>query len=144
CRCCRQRFDLEAHHVVFREHGGSNAASNLLLLCRSCHVALHDGLLRIEGADESQAIFLDKDGVPLARRGQEREEPLLRILNAVDAGRPAEDAAAEKGEDAGGGEAFVPQKLKPGLNLVGPDWWARHENMLDSRGRVKRKDEGML
>src|SRR5690606_36070800 len=45
CRCCRQRFDLEAHHVVFREHGGSNAASNLLLLCRSCHVALHDGLL---------------------------------------------------------------------------------------------------
>jgi hypothetical protein len=45
---------------------------------------------------------------------------------------------------AGEGVAFVPQKLKPGLNLVGPDWWAKHEHMLDHKLRVKRMYEGML
>src|SRR5690606_38617472 len=43
CRCCRARFDVHVHHLVFREHGGSNAAANLLVLCRTCHTALHDG-----------------------------------------------------------------------------------------------------
>ena len=73
-----------------------------------------------------------------------RRKVQLKSEVAVDAGRPAGDAMAGKGEGAGEGATFVPQKLKPGLNLVGSDWWAKHEHMLDHKLRVKRKYEGML
>ena len=34
---------LHVHHVVFRSKGGSNAPDNLVVLCSSCHDALHAG-----------------------------------------------------------------------------------------------------
>jgi hypothetical protein len=40
---------LNVHHIMFREHGGSDAPSNLITLCKSCHDALHAGKFQIKG-----------------------------------------------------------------------------------------------
>lgn len=34
---------LDVHHIVPRGVGGSNRFSNLVLLCRQCHDAVHEG-----------------------------------------------------------------------------------------------------
>ena len=52
CQQCGQRdVRLEAHHIVFREHGGKDTLANLLTLCESCHRRLHEGkiTLRVPG-----------------------------------------------------------------------------------------------
>ena len=46
CRSCRY---LEVHHVVAREHGGTNTIGNLVLMCDAHHGQLHDGILTARG-----------------------------------------------------------------------------------------------
>lgn len=46
CKCCHGKHKdskLEVHHIVYRSHGGSDDAENLVTLCHTCHKALHDG-----------------------------------------------------------------------------------------------------
>lgn len=33
--------DLHAHHKVLRSKGGSNHHSNLITVCRTCHIGIH-------------------------------------------------------------------------------------------------------
>jgi 5-methylcytosine-specific restriction endonuclease McrA len=37
----RPALVLEVHHIVAVEHGGTDQADNLLLLCAECHAELH-------------------------------------------------------------------------------------------------------
>jgi hypothetical protein len=53
---CRSARGLELHHIVHREHGGRHDASNLILLCSSCHSAHHRGLLAIEGTSAQLVV----------------------------------------------------------------------------------------
>ena len=46
---CRSARNLDVHHVVHRADAGSHEASNLTVLCSSCHAALHRGLLSVSG-----------------------------------------------------------------------------------------------
>jgi hypothetical protein len=46
CRSCRF---LEVHHLVAREHGGTNTIGNLALMCDAHHAQLHDGLITARG-----------------------------------------------------------------------------------------------
>jgi 5-methylcytosine-specific restriction endonuclease McrA len=39
--CGSARF-LDVHHIVPREHGGTNAPENLITLCAACHRMIHD------------------------------------------------------------------------------------------------------
>lgn len=39
--CGSQGHDV--HHVVYRSRGGKDAENNLVLLCRDCHRAIHNG-----------------------------------------------------------------------------------------------------
>ena len=48
CRCCGNRSNLMAHHIVYRSHQGPNELQNLLTLCSACHRGHHDGKLGIE------------------------------------------------------------------------------------------------
>src|SRR5215470_7996766 len=50
-QCSKQNVRLEAHHIVFREHGGKDTLANLLTLCETCHRRLHEGkiTLRVQG-----------------------------------------------------------------------------------------------
>ena len=52
CQQCSQRnVRLQAHHIVFREHGGKDTLANLLTLCETCHRRLHEGkiTLKVQG-----------------------------------------------------------------------------------------------
>jgi hypothetical protein len=46
---CRSARFLDVHHIIHREHGGTNDSWNLLVLCSGHHRLHHDGLLEIRG-----------------------------------------------------------------------------------------------
>jgi hypothetical protein len=48
---CQSHANLDVHHIVHREHGGTNEMSNLITLCEAHHLAHHDGTLGIERVD---------------------------------------------------------------------------------------------
>ena len=54
---CRSARNLDIHHIVAREHGGSHKAENLILCCSAHHKALHRGLLTITGSAPDKLVF---------------------------------------------------------------------------------------
>ena len=49
CRHCGKRnCRLEAHHVVYREHGGKDTLANLLTLCERCHEKVHASTITLK------------------------------------------------------------------------------------------------
>lgn len=48
CKGKRKDNRLEVHHIVFRSHGGSDRADNLITLCHTCHKKLHAGKIRLK------------------------------------------------------------------------------------------------
>ncbi len=47
---CRSSRNLDQHHIVPREEGGTHTEDNLITLCESHHLAHHSGSLIIEGS----------------------------------------------------------------------------------------------
>ncbi len=47
-QCGKKGVRLEAHHLIYREHGGKDTLSNLLTLCEACHRKVHEGKLRLK------------------------------------------------------------------------------------------------
>lgn len=41
CTECKSKTDLQVHHIVFRENGGTEEPSNLITLCEFCHADKH-------------------------------------------------------------------------------------------------------
>jgi hypothetical protein len=54
---CRSARFLEVHHIVHREHGGTNDPSNLILLCGGHHKQHHDGFITIGGTAPDRVTF---------------------------------------------------------------------------------------
>jgi hypothetical protein len=46
---CRSSQNIDVHHIVHREHGGSHEPDNLVCLCFGHHTAHHQGTLIIRG-----------------------------------------------------------------------------------------------
>ena len=44
-QCGKRNCRLEAHHLIYREHGGKDTLSNLFTLCQVCHHKVHAGKL---------------------------------------------------------------------------------------------------
>lgn len=65
CQCCKGESgdsSLEVHHIVYRSQGGTDDPSNLITLCKTCHKAVHKGLLSLIVNDDGEVRFLqDKD-----------------------------------------------------------------------------------
>ena len=59
--CTHQRF-LDAHHVKHWAQGGETALSNLVLLCRFHHRAVHEGGIRIKVLESGTFQFIRQDG----------------------------------------------------------------------------------
>jgi hypothetical protein len=55
----------DAHHVRHWAEGGETALSNLLLLCRFHHRAVHEGGIAVEARDDGTFVFRRPDGSPL-------------------------------------------------------------------------------
>ena len=49
---CARRANLEAHHIRMWSEGGPTDLDNMLLLCRSHHIAVHENRLRIARSGE--------------------------------------------------------------------------------------------
>jgi hypothetical protein len=47
-QCGKKNTRLEAHHLIFREHGGKDTLANLLTLCEACHQKLHEGKIALK------------------------------------------------------------------------------------------------
>jgi len=47
-QCGKKGVRLEAHHLVYREHGGKDTLSNLLTLCEGCHSKVHERKLQLK------------------------------------------------------------------------------------------------
>jgi hypothetical protein len=61
---CRSAQNIEVHHIVHREHGGSHEPNNLVLLCGGHHDAHHAGTLIVRGtAEDLEVIRLDDEPV---------------------------------------------------------------------------------
>ncbi|MDI9917946.1 HNH endonuclease signature motif containing protein [Rhodococcus sp. IEGM 1379] len=63
--CGRTRF-LHAHHVRFWGRGGKTNLDNLIMLCGTCHRALHHDQFTIAALGEQQFEFRTPDGDVLA------------------------------------------------------------------------------
>lgn len=52
CELCGSTKKVEQHHIVPRWLGGSDAPTNIMPLCRKCHVELHkkNGTFRVAGS----------------------------------------------------------------------------------------------
>ncbi len=46
--CGKRNVRLEAHHIVFRSHGGKDTLDHLLTLCEECHDHLHEGKITLK------------------------------------------------------------------------------------------------
>lgn len=52
-QCGKKNSRLEAHHLIFREHGGKDTLANLLTLCEACHHKLHEGKISLKNGGVS-------------------------------------------------------------------------------------------
>jgi len=64
---CRSARGLEIHHLVRRVDGGSHDAFNLCLLCSSCHLAHHNGVLTIIGPADHLEVRRPGGPGPIAK-----------------------------------------------------------------------------
>ena len=79
CLCCRRRYLLMAHHVLFRSQGGETHPSNLASLCSTCHEMVHEEKLTVEGDADSGFRFFDGDGEPVGKPLQDRAAVRVKI-----------------------------------------------------------------
>jgi hypothetical protein len=98
----------DAHHVRHWAEGGETALSNLLLLCRFHHRAVHEGGIAVEAREGGGFVFKRPDGSPLRPAPQ---PPRL----------PADPAAAMLDRNHSDG-------IAPGPWTPTPDW---HGERLD-------------
>ena len=72
---CRATSNVDLHHIIHREHGGTHSVENLVALCESHHLAAHDGtisLCRVDGK------------IRIVREGR---NDFTRATRAIDTGR---------------------------------------------------------
>ena len=43
----KKNIKIDAHHILWKEHGGKDTIENLITLCRQCHKKVHKGKLKL-------------------------------------------------------------------------------------------------
>ena len=79
CQHCKGKSKdrrLEVHHLVFRSEQGSDEASNLLTLCKTCHDGLHAGTITLKQQGKQKGTLLHATQMNSIRL------QLLRLLQA--------------------------------------------------------------
>lgn len=60
CQYCKGKSKdrrLHCHHIIFKEHGGSDHAENLIVLCEMCHTLLHDGHITLKAKGKKKGTL---------------------------------------------------------------------------------------
>jgi hypothetical protein len=84
--CDRPHTWCDAHHVVHWADGGPTALSNLILLCRQHHRAIHAGRARLD-MDDGLPVFRRPDGSRLGGASGAAASPTLVSTPIREAGR---------------------------------------------------------
>ena len=58
---CTASHNLDVHHIIHREHGGTNGMENLAVFCESHHIAHHAGKLEITGTARNLKVVREAD-----------------------------------------------------------------------------------
>ncbi len=100
---CASRF-TEAHHVRHWADGGETSLSNLLLLCRRHHRAVHEGRVRVCTDRAGLALFFTRKGraladvpdaaAPVIRAGAQATPALARATSSPVCSRSLSNGAA--------------------------------------------------
>ena len=91
---CHRVTHLQAHHVWHWAHGGPTDPINLVLLCRTHHMLLHEGGFSIAwalGRPGTSWVVTDPTGCPVSES---------RLFNPGPSTRPAHSEMADPGPDA--------------------------------------------
>lgn len=59
--CCNGAYQ-HMHHITARSEGGSNRPENLVMVCFSCHVLLHEGKLDVQGQAPDGLVWRNAKG----------------------------------------------------------------------------------
>jgi hypothetical protein len=81
---CRAAANLEIHHIVAREDGGSNDPENLAQLCDGHHSQLHQGLITITGQAPDKLVIEQRHDVQ-SRVGPNTSTKLDHVTLRVEA-----------------------------------------------------------
>lgn len=73
--CCNTLY-IDAHHVEHWANGGETKPSNLVLLCRFHHRAVHEGGIRIEMLDDGALRFVKPNGASIDSVAPGHTQPL--------------------------------------------------------------------
>ena len=76
---CRSARALELHHLVHRADGGSHDASNVALICGSCHRSHHEGTLTITGTAEHLDVRRPGQAISVVELGAHVDAPVAPI-----------------------------------------------------------------
>lgn len=123
--CNRHRF-TDGHHIQHWVDGGSTDLDNLALLCRSCHVAYHEGGFSIVRQPDGTLAFFRPDGTPL------QDEPLRAdgSLEATQADLPIDAATIVADWDGGPCDYSVAVEGLLNLRGWGYDWPMRRKEAV--------------
>jgi hypothetical protein len=81
---CRQRHQLNAHHIIWRSRGGRTVMSNEITICSQCHALVHVELLRVSGTPSTGLTWTRHPMSPDAElRDPEKLRQWLRELEAA-------------------------------------------------------------
>jgi hypothetical protein len=95
---CRSTRGLDCHHLRHQEHGGGHEASNLALVCSSCHIAHHEGRITIGGSPGAITVERSHVGVKRVAAHVEAKDALVALgWKRQTAAAAVEKAAAEQG-----------------------------------------------
>ena len=72
---CTHRRHVDGHHVEHWAHGGATRLSNLVLLCRRHHRAVHEGGVTVAWLDDGALRFTDATGRRIEAAPATRGEP---------------------------------------------------------------------
>ena len=75
CVRCWDRAALTQHHIIHREHGGTDSPENLAVLCVTCHKEWHVKFNKKQGIRFDQFITPSrKDNLALIREMNEKKD----------------------------------------------------------------------
>ena len=60
CQHCKGKSKdkrLHCHHIIFKEHGGSDNPENLIVMCKTCHDSLHDGKIALDAKGSKKGVL---------------------------------------------------------------------------------------
>ena len=61
-QCEKKKVLFDAHHILWKEHGGKDTIENLITLCKQCHKKVHKGKLKlnVEGVSGFKDIIAQR------------------------------------------------------------------------------------